>query len=154
MPRVASALSPRSAAWRVCFATMLVGPLLGVGSCDLEAYRSDLNADGYVDIFDATLIATCFGQLPSGSDPRCARADVDLDGDVDEYDFAAVQHHFGTVLFDPVPTPYVPTSVHLGADGTLYLYSQQQNRIHRWSLPTRRPLKPIPLGTGSRYVAY
>ena len=44
----------------------------------------------------------------------------------------------------PCLTPYVPASVHLGADGTLYLYSPQQNRIHRWSFPTRRTLGTDP----------
>ena len=130
------------------FAVSLLG-----ATCSLEAQRADLNADGYVDVFDATLVATCIS-TPPGNDPRCARADVEVDGDVDAADLTAVTRHFGAVLFQSSPGPYTPASVHIGRDGIVYLFDQAMNRIHRWSLPTRRPLAPIPLGVGTSRVAY
>ena len=142
----------RVASWSRLLALLGLA-LLGVGPCDVEVRRADVNLDGYVDIYDATLVGTCLA-LPPGTDPRCARADVDADGDVDTDDFIAVQQHFGAVLFNPAPPGYVPASVYVSRDGILHLHDPDHNRIQRWSLPERRPIAPILLGSSSRYVAY
>jgi len=61
----------------------------------------DANADGFVDVLDASLVSSCLGVDPA-SDPTCAPADVDGDGDVDAADLDAVAAAFGE---DPGP-PY------------------------------------------------
>jgi parallel beta-helix repeat protein len=53
----------------------------------------DLNADGFVDIFDIVIVALEFGRPPPPIED--ARADVNKDGVVDIIDIAIVAIHFG-----------------------------------------------------------
>ena len=54
----------------------------------------DLNHDGTTDIFDATLVAACFGSVPSGSSWN-TEADLNRDNAVDIFDVIALAQNFG-----------------------------------------------------------
>ena len=56
----------------------------GLVACETTADRADLNGDGYVDVLDMTLVATCIALELTSADPRCVRADVDRSGTIDE----------------------------------------------------------------------
>ena len=54
---------------------------------------SDVNADGIVNILDLTLIATYFGETPTGNQPSVP--DINRDGIVNILDLTLVASHFG-----------------------------------------------------------
>ncbi|QQO54161.1 MAG: hypothetical protein N838_13215 [Thiohalocapsa sp. PB-PSB1] len=55
---------------------------LAVSMAAAQAPDPDLNDDGIVNIYDVSLVSSCFGQDPL-TVPRCRIADTDGDGDVD-----------------------------------------------------------------------
>ncbi|MCR9096652.1 MAG: hypothetical protein NXI30_20710 [bacterium] len=60
----------------------------------------DTNLDGFVNVQDVSLVATCQGVDPAAG-PPCDAADVDEDGDVDADDLTAVVAAFGDVVGPP-----------------------------------------------------
>ncbi len=83
----------------ICFLLIASLTLIGITSghtqnVDFDALSaSDVNADGIVNILDLTLIATYFGQIPTGNQP--VAPDVNSDGTVDILDLTLVASHFG-----------------------------------------------------------
>ena len=50
--------------------------------------------------------------------------------------------------------PYLPESVWMGNDETVYLFDKEGARIHRWSVPNRNYLAPITLDESPNYMVY
>ncbi len=72
-----------------------------------QAPDPDLNDDGVVNILDASIVGSCFGQDPAAN-AQCQLADTDGDGDVDMDDLNFVIAAFGQTGF---PTDTVPPTI-------------------------------------------
>lgn len=107
----------------------------------------DTDGDGYPDSWNAG-----YGQTDSTTglmldafpnDSACQLASHALPNDPTLCDVA-----------NGVPN-YLPDQVMIGADDVVYLYSQANSRVYRWSLATDYHLNPIVLGNNdSSHVAY
>ena len=140
--------------WKARLALLAVLPLLGAPSCQQTRQAADVNLDGWVDAHDLERMDACIAQPPQVPYPLCLRADVQGDADVDAYDRDIVWRHQGVRLFTPLTVPYTPASIHIDANGVLYLHAPDQNAINRWSVPDAKPLSPIALAPNSRMVTY
>ncbi len=64
----------------------------------------DVNADGVVNIYDLSLVSSCFGGDPLAL-PQCAPADLDEDGEISMDDINLVVSSFGqTIAANTPPT--------------------------------------------------
>ena len=84
-----------------CFLTMAWFPLAWA-----QAPDPDLNNDGTVNIFDASIVGSCFG-LDLASNPQCLCADTDGNGVIDMVDVNFVTSAFGQSGFPIGPNACV-----------------------------------------------
>jgi hypothetical protein len=86
-------------------ALVVVSPHVLANPLDSNA---DINGDAMVTSLDISMLAGCFGQVPS-SNKDCVKADVDRDGDIDADDFSFVSARLGQsfpeTLFEELVLP-------------------------------------------------